>query len=158
MRPNPLPSCRQLALTLTAIISTLLAPGAWAGETPALTVDGWLRATPPGVRNAAAFMTLDNHGTTDLLLTGVQCQNTLAARCELHEHLHVDGRMRMQKVTVPLTIPAGGSLRFAPGGYHVMLLDIAQPLIAGSRAELVFTFVDQSTYHAQLPVKPVSEE
>lgn len=158
MRSNFLSSHRQLALALTAIIGTVFASVAWTEETPSLTIDGWLRATPPGARNAAAFMTLSNRSTTELILTGVQCHSTLAARCELHEHLQVDGRMRMQKVTAPLTIPAGGSLRFAPGGYHVMLLDIAQPLIPGTRAELVFTFADQSTYHAQLPVKPVSEE
>ena len=64
----------------------------------------------------------------------------------------------MQKVTTPLTVPANGKLAFAPGGYHIMLFDLTKPLLAGSTAELIFQFEDQSTYRAQLPVKPVSQE
>ena len=89
----------------------------------------------------------------------VQCAANLATHCELHEHLHTaNGGMRMQKVTEPPTIPAAGNLNLAPGGYHVMLLELDKPLLAGSTVELVFIFDDHSTCHAQLPVKRVSQE
>jgi copper(I)-binding protein len=120
--------------------------------------NGWVRETPPGARNAAAFLTLNNTGSTARTITDVQCQTTVAARCEVHEHIHNNGAMRMQKVLTPLNIPANGKLLFAPGGYHVMLLELTKPLLAGTTVELVFVFDDQSTYQAQLPVKPVSQE
>lgn len=136
-------------------LSTQLA----AAESPACASGGWVRETPPGVRNAAAFLTLHNNSKTDRQLLDVQCDASLAARCELHEHLHTaNGGMRMQKVTVPPTIPAAGKLNLAPGGYHVMLLDLGKPLVAGSTVELVFIFDDQRTCRAQLPVKRVSQE
>ncbi|HSC76607.1 MAG TPA: copper chaperone PCu(A)C [Pseudomonadales bacterium] len=120
--------------------------------------DGWVRETPPGVRNAAAFLTLNNHSNTARQLIDVQCQTALAAHCEVHEHLHSTNGMRMQKVSAPLTIPAAGNLRFAPGGYHIMLLELGKPLLSGATVELIFIFDDQSSYKAQLPVKPVSQE
>lgn len=130
-----------------------------AAESPTCATDGWVRETPPGVRNAAAFLTLNNNSQTARQLVDVQCEANLATHCELHEHIHTaGGGMRMQKVTTPPTIPAAGSLRMAPGGYHIMLLELGKPLLAGSTVELVFVFDDQSTCRAQLPVKRVSQE
>jgi copper(I)-binding protein len=130
----------------------------FADESPINVTDGWVRETPPSVRNAAAFFTLNNTGNIARTITDIQCQTTIAARCEVHEHIHNNGVMRMQKVLSPLSIPANGKLLFAPGGYHVMLLELTKPLLAGTTVELVFVFDDQSTYKAQLPVKPVSQE
>lgn len=130
-----------------------------AAESPACATGGWVRETPPGVRNAAAFLTLNNNSQAATQLIDVQCDASLAAHCELHEHLHTAaGGMRMQKVTTPLTIPAAGKLDLAPGGYHVMLLELGKPLLAGSTVELVFIFDDQNRCRAQLPVKRVSQE
>jgi copper(I)-binding protein len=143
-----------LLLIACAFLSTnLLADGQAIDVT-----DGWVRETPPNARNAAAFLTLNNHSNTARQLTDVQCQTTLAARCELHEHLHTANGMRMQKATTAPTIPAAGSLQLAPGGYHIMLLDLTKPLLRGETVELIFIFDDQSSYKAQLPVKPVSQE
>jgi copper(I)-binding protein len=126
--------------------------------------NAWVRATPPGAVTGAAFLTLRNNSDLPAQLSGVQCAASVAARCEIHQHIHTaDGRMRMQKIE-GLTIPPRSELRFSPGSYHVMLLALAQPLTKTTDTaqptdvELVFTFVDQSTYHAHLPVKPVNEE
>lgn len=144
-------------LLLTACL--LLSASLFADESLINVSNGWVRETPPGVQNAAAFFTLNNTGTAVKKLTGVQCAPAVATRCEVHEHTHTaNGGMLMQKVAAPLSIPANGKLVFAPGGYHIMLLELKKPLLAGSTVELVFLFDDQSTYHAQLPVKSVSQE
>ena len=148
----------QLKKILLLTTCLLLSSSLFADESSINITNGWIRETPPGVKNAAAFLTLNNTGNTAKKLTGVQCQTTVAARCELHEHIHSEKGMLMQKVTTPLTVPANGKLAFAPGGYHIMLFDLTKPLLAGSTAELIFQFEDQSTYRAQLPVKPVSQE
>jgi hypothetical protein len=137
----------------------LLLPGYALADNTAISVkNGWLRATPPGAVNAAAFLTLQNSSSHEILLTGVQCPAAIAARCEIHEHIMREGRMRMQAVSTSLHIPAHGELGMAPGGYHVMLFDLVHPLHAGEQVELVFTFADQSIYHLKLRVKSVSEE
>ena len=121
-------------------------------------VSGWVRETPPGAQNAAAFLTLANDSANAKNIVDVQCTN-VAAHCEIHEHLHnANGGMRMQKINAPLTVPANGTLPFVPGGYHVMMLDLLAPLRAGSKATLVFVFDDNSTLTVQLPVTPVSAE
>jgi copper(I)-binding protein len=149
---------RKIQAITVPVFCALLCASAFANVSLVSITDGWVRETPPGVRNAAAFLTLNNSGSTDKKLVDVQCAASLAAHCELHEHLHSANGMRMQKVSAPLMIPAGSSVKFAPGGYHVMLLDLANPLLAGSTVELLFVFDDQSTSTATLPVKPVSRE
>ena len=119
--------------------------------------DGWVRASPPGARNAAAFLTLSNNGSLPETLLSVQCPPSIAERCEVHEHLHGANGMRMQKVG-QLELPAGADIHFAPGGYHIMLIGLTSSLQAGSSVELVFTFATHTPYHAKLIVKPVHEE
>jgi hypothetical protein len=120
--------------------------------------DGWIRETPPGVQNAAAFLTLHNSGTASKSISAIQCA-AVAARCELHEHIKTEsGGMRMQQVRAPLTIPANGTLTFVPGGYHIMLFDIKMPLRADTHIPLLFVFDDQSTFTVQLPVKSIRAE
>ncbi len=139
-------------------MATLFASAVHAGEAPISSRDSWVREPAPGAGNAAAFLTLHNNSSNPQQLTGVRCATEIARNCELHQHIHSEGRMRMQKIEGGLTLPANSDLRFSPGSYHVMLLDITPALKAGATVELVFTFADQSTYHAQLPVKSVHEE
>jgi len=37
-------------------------------------------------------------------------------------------------------IPGGGMLKFEPGGYHLMLIDLSQPLTAGDEIEITLVF------------------
>lgn len=146
---------RKTLCICTAFLSLLLTGHTIAGE---LSLDaGWVRETPPGAHNAAAFLTLRNNSDALMHATGVQCATTLASRCEMHEHLHVDGKMRMQKVPA-LDIPAHGTLVFQPGGYHIMLLDLAQPLKAGTQVTIEFILDGRANFSVTLPVKPVTEE
>lgn len=121
-------------------------------------VSGWIRETPPGAQNAAAFLALHNNSATTKHILAIQCSDA-AARCELHEHLHTtNGSMRMEKVSTPLAVPSNSTLTFAPGGYHIMLFDIKTPLRAGTQVKLIFVFDDQSTLAVQLPVKSIRAE
>lgn len=121
-------------------------------------VNGWIRETPPSAQNAAAFLALHNNSATTKHIVTTQCSE-VAARCELHEHLHApDGGMRMKKISTPLAVPGNSTLTFAPGGYHIMLIDIKAPLRAGTQVKLVFVFDDQSTFAVQLPVRSIRAE
>jgi hypothetical protein len=120
--------------------------------------NGWVRIPPPGAANAAAFFTLHNNTSTAKQLSSVQCAPAIASACEIHEHIHTNGRMRMQKISDGIAIPGNSDLQFSPGKYHVMLLNVNPALKNAQSVELVFTFSDQSTYHAQLAVKSVNEE
>jgi copper(I)-binding protein len=100
-------------------------------------VEAWARATPPGATVAAAYLTIDNGaGGADRLLGA---SSDAAGRVEVHESRREGEVMRMRKVE-PLDIAAGERVVFAPGGLHVMLMDLKAPLRQGEKLPLVLRF------------------
>jgi copper(I)-binding protein len=70
----------------------------------------------------------------------------LAARVELHETVSDgSGGMTMRPKEGGFTIAAGKSHELAPGGDHIMLMELAKPAVAGEEVELVLHFADGST-------------
>lgn len=63
----------------------------------------------------------------------------VAGRAELHRSLSSDGIMRMPPVE-SIDIPAGGPVDLSPGGFHVMLVDLEQPLVQGTSFPLTLSF------------------
>jgi hypothetical protein len=116
---------------------------------------GWVRASLPGADNSVAFLTLQNNTAIDKKIVAISC--VVAQRCVLHQHTHVDGKMRMGKVN-NLILPANSELKFASGGYHVMLIGVSAPLSVGAMVELTFIFEDNTKYSVNLPVKSVRDE
>lgn len=94
---------------------------------------------PPGQLNAALFMKLKNVGKESLTLSGVEC--SFAARCDLHAHLHVNGKMAMQRVSA-VDLKAGSELELRPGGMHLMLIGLKAALKKGDELELTLRFAD----------------
>lgn len=123
--------------------------GAGSASGGALTItEAWIRATPPGARTAAAYLTMTNFGTADRLLGGM---TPLARSLEVHTHVNEGGMLRMVRVA-ELELPAGESVRLAPGGLHLMLVDVAEPLIAGARVALSLRFAVAGTLEIEVPV------
>lgn len=89
----------------------------------------WTRATPGGARVAGGYMRLTNTGTEpDRLIGG---SSEMAGRFEVHSMV-MDGTVaRMAPVEGGLEIPPGESVELAPGGYHVMFMDLERPLTQG---------------------------
>ncbi|MCF7222512.1 copper chaperone PCu(A)C [Marilutibacter chinensis] len=100
--------------------------------------DAWMRAMPPGAKVAGGFLTLRNGGADADRLVSVR--SPAAERVELHEMRTVDGMMKMRHLDEGLEIPAGGEVRLAPGSYHLMFMEPAQPFAEGDTvgATLVF--------------------
>lgn len=107
------------------------------------------RATPPGQPNSAAFMQLTNHGEATAL---VAADSSAAQTVELHTHTHEDGVMRMRKVD-QIDLPAGETTVLQPGGLHVMLIGLEQPLQEGSQIDLTLEFADGTRQQLEVPVK-----
>jgi copper(I)-binding protein len=122
-------------LALIALVAT-----AWAGAAgtaraqPVAVKDAWVRAPAPGQKVAGAYMELV--ARADMALTSVA--SPAAATVELHTTSMEAGVMRMRPVA-RIALPAGKSVRLAPGGLHVMLIDIKQPLKPGDKVPLTLT-------------------
>ena len=97
----------------------------------------YARATPPGARAGGAFFTVENRGAQDDRLIAVA--SPAAAAAELHT-MAMDGTVMRMRAVRAVDIPAGAKVALQPGGFHVMLLDLKQPLAAGERIALTLTF------------------
>ena len=114
----------------------LLAAGsALAGQ---LTIkSAWARATPPGVTVGVVYFQLENGGTkSDRLL---KLSTPVAASAGVHRTVIVEGIAETREVAV-LHVAPGEKIEFAPGGYHVMLMGLKKPLVAGQKFELELLF------------------
>lgn len=105
-----------------------------------LKADGaWVRL--PAVREnpGAAYFTLHGGSESAVLL---QVSAKFAVRTELHESMKShEGMMSMAPIK-DVAVPARGEVKFAPGGKHVMLFDVAPDLQAGEKVPLTLSFAD----------------
>jgi copper(I)-binding protein len=146
------------ALVLTAMCAVhALAPAATppvpattqADMKDAVTVrDAWARATAPGMTVGAVYLTLQGGATADSL---VAAATTRAAMTQIHVVTEADGMARMRE-TEAVDVPAGKRVQLAPQGTHIMLMRMAQPLVAGERFTLTLTFVRSGTREVSVQV------
>jgi len=131
-----------------ALIFLALGAASSAAAGPLTVTDAWIRATPPGARTAAAYLTIANMGAADRLLGGT----TPAARTlEIHTHVEERGLQRMVRLA-EVGLPAGETVRLTPGGLHFMLVDVAAPLAAGASVTLSLSFAAAGTLEIEVPV------
>jgi periplasmic copper chaperone A len=94
--------------------------------------DAWARATVPGQKVAGVYLNIRSDEAA--ALTAVR--SSAAGSAEIHSMSNDNGVMRMRRLP-RLDLPAGETVRLAPGENHIMLLDIKRPLQAGGRVPLV---------------------
>lgn len=109
-----------------------------AGQAQAQSVivkDAWIRGTVQGQSATGAFMELT--GKSAVRLVGVT--SPAAKIVEVHNMTMENGVMKMFPVA-GVDVPAGKTVKLAPGGYHVMLMNLQKPLNAGDRVPLQLIF------------------
>lgn len=99
---------------------------------------GWARATPGGAKVGAGYLEIVNSGSgADTLLSAT---TAVAGRTEIHEMTDEAGVMKMRRLEGGLSIRAGASATLAPGGLHLMFLDLRAPLVEGQTFDVELTF------------------
>lgn len=98
--------------------------------------DSWSRATPPGIKVGVAYLVIDNRGKPDRLLGA---SSPVARSAELHVTTMQGGMTQMRHLD-SLDIKAGSHTAFAPGGRHIMLIGLKQPLKDGESFPLTLKF------------------
>jgi copper(I)-binding protein len=97
----------------------------------------WSRPTVQGMPMGVAYLSITNNGKTADVLTGAS--SPAAARVEIHQTTFADGMARMRSVT-DVTIAPGATVKFEPGGIHLMLVDLKAPLETGKPVPLELHF------------------
>lgn len=121
-----------VALVLGIGISQAQLPGTIVVEKP------FSRATPGGAQVGAGYMTITNKGTAADRL--VSASSPAAGKVQIHEMSMQDNVMKMRELTEGLPIEAGKTVSLAPGGFHLMMMELKAPLKAGDKVPVTLTF------------------
>lgn len=112
------------ALVATALLISAASLPAWAANVTV--TDAWARATMPGQKVSGAYMQI--RSDADARLVGAS--SPAVPRVEMHE-MKMDGDvMRMREVGA-IELPKGKTVSLQPGGLHIMLMNLTQPIAAG---------------------------
>tara|TARA_R110002110_G_scaffold85816_6_gene223988 strand:+ start:26669 stop:27133 length:465 start_codon:yes stop_codon:yes gene_type:complete len=112
-------------------------------------VEPWARASIGTSRPAAAYLTAQNKGRETVWLVGVE--TPVAVRAEIHRIIR-DGDVLSMQSAGDVEIPPAGSVTLAPGGLHVMLMNLRQPIVRGSEFPLVLRFSNGERLEVTVPV------
>lgn len=91
----------------------------------------------PGQQASAVYMRLTAKTATRL----VDISSPLVGVAEVHE-MKMEGDVMKMRLIETLELPAGKKVELKSGGYHVMLMDLKQPLASGSQLPLTLHFKD----------------
>lgn len=115
-----------------------------------------IRATPPAAPAAGGFVTLHNMGATDDTLIAARVSADVAGKVELHT-MEMDGDvMRMFEVEGGIPVPAGETVRLAPGGLHIMLMGLPQGLSEGVSHDVTLVFESAGEVTLPFTVLPLA--
>ncbi len=118
-----------LLVILTIYLSALTQAQAQTSTTNSISVEHpWARATPAGAKTGAAYLTLVNNGTT------------------------ADRLVRASRELPVVDIGPGAALTFKPGGTHMMIIGLKQPLKKGQTFPLTLEFENAGKIDLQVPI------
>lgn len=124
-----------LAFTLISANATMACPSVTVGD---ITLqNAWSRASLGTTRPGVVYVTIHNSGGSDDVLTGLS--TPVSAMPMVHETVVTDGVASMPHV-MAVTVPAGGTVALAPGGFHGMLMDLTIDLKKGDTFPVTLLF------------------
>jgi periplasmic copper chaperone A len=125
-----------------------------AQTSPLVAQNAWVRATP-GTDVAVAYLTLRNVSSSPVTVTSIQ--TPIAGHAMIHETTVQSGQSRMRPHE-ELVITPGATVKLEPGGLHVMLHDLKQPLTVGQSVPLIITLAGGGTLQVSAAVRPLTAE
>lgn len=145
-------SMRALAAAAVLLAVQAVAVAGQAGGSGVTIANAWARATPGGAKNGVVYMVITAApGAGDRFLAA---RSDAAQNVELHTSLHEGGVTKMRRLDA-LDVPPGQSAVLQPGGHHLMLLDLEQPLKAGDRLKLTLVFEKAGEVLVEASIEPI---
>jgi copper(I)-binding protein len=111
--------------------------------------DAWIRGMPLSVPSGGYF-TLTNGTAKEMVLTGAA--SPACGMLMLHRSENLGGKTEMKMVS-EVSVPAGGSIAFAPGGYHLMCMQARPSIKPGGSVPVSLIFKDGTRLTSQFPVR-----
>jgi copper(I)-binding protein len=139
-------STRFSSLQTLFLSSLVLTASLVSAQPAAVKVEGaWARATVQGQQGTGAFMNITAAQGTRL----VGVSSPVAGVAEVHE-MRMDGDVMKMRAIPGLELPAGKTVQLKPGSYHLMLMDLKQPLLKDSTVPVTLRFKNAAGADSQL--------
>ncbi|MCA1453268.1 copper chaperone PCu(A)C [Bradyrhizobium sp. BRP22] len=146
-------------ITLAPLLAILFAIPAHAEDVKAgdlVISQAWSRATPSGAKVAGGYLTIENKGSSPDRLVGGS--GDVAGKLEVHEMTTENGVMKMRALDKGLVIEPGKTVKLAPGGYHLMMFDLKNPLKQGDKVPVTLEFEKAGKVTLSLDVQAVGAQ
>lgn len=141
-----------LLAACTVVAATSLAQAHDATKAGVTVSHPWVRATPGGAVTGAAYLEIKTApGAADRL---IEASSPVAARVEFHTHI-VDGPVMAMRRMENLPVTAASSVVLKPGGDHIMLVGLKQPLKEGELVKLTLVFEKAGAIDIEATVEPI---
>lgn len=134
---------------LLAFAASLLIAGSAMAQTGQVEINSaWARATPGKAENGAAYLTVVSPVPDRLTAVSTPAAKT----AELHNMTMEGGVMKMRPLPAGIDLPAGQPVTLKPGGTHIMLMGLTQPLKQGETFPVTLTFEKAGTKQVTVAV------
>lgn len=134
---------------LLAVSVLLAATPIHAAQPPIAISDAWIRALPRTVPSGGYFVL---HNNSDKLLTLTGASSPACGMLMLHKSEVMSGMAHMDEMA-NVDVPAHSTLRFAPGGNHLMCMNPSPAIKPGNTVTVTLQFADGSKLSAPFPVR-----
>ena len=139
-----------LRLSIVILFCFLISEPAFSSS---LMIEGaFARASSGHGKNSATYLSIHNHSPNDDYL--IDAKTNIAAMTSIHNHINDKGIMKMRAVK-QIVIPANGSIKLQPGGFHIMLMGLKKPLLEGDKFDLTLVFKKAGNVPCTVRVKKV---
>jgi copper(I)-binding protein len=147
------------AIACVAVLTFCLAASARAEDVKVgdlVITQAWSRATPGGAKVGGGYLTIENKGSAPDRLIGGSTE--AAGKLEVHEMAMTNGVMSMRPVEGGLVIAPGKTVKLAPSGYHLMILDLKGPLKQGDKLPVTLQFEKAGSVNLSLDIAGVGAQ
>ena len=146
-------------IILTGALAALLTIGGFSAPVMAdsqeiLVDEVWARASIGVNRPGAVYLTLRNTGGAAVKLVGIETQ--IAKSAEAHRSNTDQNGVSTMEPAGDVLLPPGRDVAFQPGGLHIMLMGLQEPLVEGNSVRLELLFDDGGRMAVTVRVRGVA--
>ncbi len=116
----------------------------------------WVRAKAPGAKVIGGYAHIINNGDKDEYLVGVH--SPISKKIQLHEMKTVNNVMTMRALRKPILIKAHSDFTLKPGSYHIMFMNVKDPVVKDSKFPATFLFQGVGSVDVEFAVADVASK
>ena len=124
-----------------------------------ITVDHpWSKPTPPLSKYGVAYFNISNSGQKDDTLLEIKIPGEIAKSASIHDVIHDGEMMRMREVINGKKIPRGSTIKFQPGGSHIMLEGLPKPLKLDDKFTIELVFANAGNVPVEIWIEDAPQQ